>query len=167
MLLIQSVSAVTACILFLLHTAAADCLELPEQGVGLDPLRSSLWAGMEASGYQPQPRWGHASITVGSKVYMWGGRTEAFSEEEKEEVSEQRGSVRRIGLIWFPSLLPPSPSLPPSHIPLTSLPLLSPSLSLSLLPPSPSLPLTYLLPPPSLPPSLLLSPSYIRTSLTS
>ena len=36
--------------------------------------------------YEPQPRWGHISVTVGSKVYMWGGRTEDFSEDQKKKV---------------------------------------------------------------------------------
>lgn len=36
--------------------------------------------------YEPLPRWGHASVTIGTKVYMWGGRIEDFSETSKQEV---------------------------------------------------------------------------------
>ena len=40
----------------------------------------------EAQGYEPLPRWGHTSVTIGDKVYMWGGRTEDFSESSRMEV---------------------------------------------------------------------------------
>lgn len=36
--------------------------------------------------YEPLPRWGHASIIAGDKLYMWGGRTEDFSDHTKEKV---------------------------------------------------------------------------------
>lgn len=40
----------------------------------------------EVHGYEPAPRWGHTSVTIGDKVYMWGGRTEDFSENSKKQV---------------------------------------------------------------------------------
>ena len=36
--------------------------------------------------YEPLPRWGHTSVTIGDKVYMWGGRTEDFSEDGRAQV---------------------------------------------------------------------------------
>ena len=36
--------------------------------------------------YEPLPRWGHASVAIGDKVFMWGGRTEDFSDTSKQEV---------------------------------------------------------------------------------
>ena len=39
--------------------------------------------------YEPLPRWGHTSVTIGDRVYMWGGRTDDFSESMRKTV---RGS---------------------------------------------------------------------------
>ena len=36
--------------------------------------------------YVPAPRWGHASVAIGNKVYIWGGRTNDFSEAQKKKV---------------------------------------------------------------------------------
>ena len=36
--------------------------------------------------YEPLPRWGHISVTIGNKAYMWGGRTEDFSDAQKKKV---------------------------------------------------------------------------------
>ena len=41
----------------------------------------------EPERYEPQPRWGHVSVTIGDKLYMWGGRIENFSGSSKKEVS--------------------------------------------------------------------------------
>ncbi len=37
--------------------------------------------------YEPQPRWGHTSVTIGDRVFMWGGRIDDFSVSAKKEVS--------------------------------------------------------------------------------
>ena len=42
---------------------------------------------LESARYEPLPRWGHTSVVIGKKLYMWGGRIEDFSEESKKEVS--------------------------------------------------------------------------------
>lgn len=39
--------------------------------------------------YEPQPRWGHTSVTIGDRVFMWGGRIDDFSESAKKDVSEE------------------------------------------------------------------------------
>ena len=36
--------------------------------------------------YQPDPRWGHTSVTIGDRVFMWGGRIDDFSDSAKKEV---------------------------------------------------------------------------------
>lgn len=36
--------------------------------------------------YEPVPRWGHTSVTIGDRVYMWGGRTDDFSESYRKQV---------------------------------------------------------------------------------
>jgi hypothetical protein len=41
----------------------------------------------EQTRYEPLPRWGHVSVVIGNKLYLWGGRIEDFSEESKTEVS--------------------------------------------------------------------------------
>ena len=41
--------------------------------------------------YEPLPRWGHTSVIIGDKVYMWGGRIEDFSESSKKEVRSYSG----------------------------------------------------------------------------
>ena len=43
--------------------------------------------GLEHTRCEPLPRWGHVSVVIGSKLYLWGGRIEDFSEESKKEVS--------------------------------------------------------------------------------
>ena len=43
--------------------------------------------------YEPRPRWGHVSVTLGDKVYMWGGRTEDFTETQKKK-------VRKYNMLW-------------------------------------------------------------------
>ena len=50
------------------------------------PLSSGMDNGVER--YEPLPRWGHASVAIGNKVYMWGGRTEDFSDDRKKKVAE-------------------------------------------------------------------------------
>ena len=42
---------------------------------------------LEQIHYEPLPRWGHVSVVIGNKLYLWGGRIEDFSEEGKKEVS--------------------------------------------------------------------------------
>ena len=42
---------------------------------------------LEQTRYEPLPRWGHVSVVIGNKLYLWGGRIEDFSEESKKEVS--------------------------------------------------------------------------------
>ena len=42
--------------------------------------------GPEHARYEPLPRWGHVSIVIDNKHYLWGGRIEDFSEESKKEV---------------------------------------------------------------------------------
>lgn len=44
-------------------------------------------AGPEQTRYEPLPRWGHVSVVIENKLYLWGGRIEDFSEESKKEVS--------------------------------------------------------------------------------
>ena len=39
-----------------------------------------------AGGYEPLSRWGHVSVSLQGKVYMWGGRTEDFSESQQRKV---------------------------------------------------------------------------------
>lgn len=34
--------------------------------------------------YEPDPRWGHASVAHGPKVYVWGGRLEDFSPSSRK-----------------------------------------------------------------------------------
>ncbi len=41
----------------------------------------------EQTRYEPLPRWGHVSVVIDNKLYLWGGRIEDFSEESKKEVS--------------------------------------------------------------------------------
>ena len=41
----------------------------------------------ESTRYEPLPRWGHVSVVIGNKLYLWGGRIEDFSDEGKKEVS--------------------------------------------------------------------------------
>lgn len=36
--------------------------------------------------YEPLPRWGHASVAIGDKVYMWGGCIDDLTEESKKQV---------------------------------------------------------------------------------
>ncbi len=38
--------------------------------------------------YEPLPRWGHVSVAIGDKMYLWGGRIENFSEDSQKKVSE-------------------------------------------------------------------------------
>ena len=38
------------------------------------------------SPYEPLARWGHTSVAIGDKVYVWGGRTDDFSEAAKKVV---------------------------------------------------------------------------------
>ena len=35
---------------------------------------------------EPLPRWGHVTVSLGGKVFMWGGRTEDFSESQQKKV---------------------------------------------------------------------------------
>lgn len=42
---------------------------------------------LQQTRYEPLPRWGHVSVVIGNKLYLWGGRIEDFSEESKKEVS--------------------------------------------------------------------------------
>ena len=37
--------------------------------------------------YEPLPRWGHVTVSLDGKVFMWGGRTEDFSEAQQKKVS--------------------------------------------------------------------------------
>lgn len=37
--------------------------------------------------YEPLPRWGHAIVSVGDRVYMWGGRTEGFSVSTRKSLA--------------------------------------------------------------------------------
>jgi len=41
--------------------------------------------------YEPQARWGHTSVTIGDRVFMWGGRIDSFTEGAKKEVSLEKG----------------------------------------------------------------------------
>ena len=50
-------------------------------------LYADMDEGPEHSRYEPLPRWGHVSVVIGSKLYLWGGRIEDFSDESKKEVS--------------------------------------------------------------------------------
>ncbi len=45
------------------------------------------------SAYEPASRWGHTSVNIGDKVYMWGGRTDNFSESSRKDVSVRMGRV--------------------------------------------------------------------------
>ena len=38
--------------------------------------------------YEPMPRWGHISVAIGDKMYLWGGRIDDFSNESQKKVCE-------------------------------------------------------------------------------
>jgi len=37
--------------------------------------------------YEPLARWGHISVAIGDKVYLWGGRIQDFSDQSRSIVS--------------------------------------------------------------------------------
>ena len=47
---------------------------------------------LEDARYEPLPRWGHISVAIGNKIYMWGGRIEDFSDDSKKQVSIGRNA---------------------------------------------------------------------------
>ena len=54
---------------------------------------------LEQTRYEPLPRWGHVSVVIGNKLYLWGGRIEDFSEESKKEVSFCRVCLTSCGCL--------------------------------------------------------------------
>ena len=47
---------------------------------------AAMDVGLEQVHYEPLPRWGHVSVVISNKLYLWGGRIEDFSDEGKKEV---------------------------------------------------------------------------------
>ena len=51
---------------------------------------------------EPRPRWGHVCVSLQGKVYMWGGRTEDFSESQQRKVCVIlccKGVGGRVGIV--------------------------------------------------------------------